>query len=123
MDKNKSALNEVRRLRSIVDASNRRVDELLALVPNKCFSDCTHSEQMRFTNLESALRDSRLATLAWREAKFCKQIQSTLPESERQILRCAPPFDAQAEHENDLRYESRVDYESWQYDGPEEGEE
>ncbi len=43
-----------------------------------------------------------------------------LPESERQILRCAPPFDAQAEHEADLRYESRVDYESWQYDGPEE---
>ncbi len=41
-------------------------------------------------------------------------------ESERQILRCAPPFDAQAEHEADLRYESRVDYESWQYDGPEE---
>ncbi len=34
------------------------------------------------------------------------------PESEREILRCAPPFDAQAEHENDLREESRVDYES-----------
>ncbi len=45
------------------------------------------------------------------------------PESERQILRCAPPFDAQAEHENDLRYESRVDAESWQYDGPAEMEE
>ncbi len=44
------------------------------------------------------------------------------PESERQILRCTPPFDAQAEHEADLRYESRVDYESWQYDGPEEME-
>ncbi len=44
------------------------------------------------------------------------------PESERQILRCAPPFDAQAEHEADLRYESRVDAESWQYDGPEERE-
>ncbi len=41
----------------------------------------------------------------------------TPPESERQILRCAPPFDAQAEHENDLRQESRVDYESWQRDG------
>ncbi len=48
------------------------------------------------------------------------QLNDTPPESERQILRCAPPFDAQAEHENDLRYESRVDYESWQYDGPEE---
>ncbi len=34
------------------------------------------------------------------------------PESDRQILRCAPPFDAQAEHEKDLEYESRVDYES-----------
>ncbi len=42
------------------------------------------------------------------------------PESEREILRCAPPFDAQAEHEADLRYESRVDYESWQCDGPAE---
>lgn len=40
------------------------------------------------------------------------------PESEREILRCAPPFDAQSEHEADLRYESQVDYESWQYDGP-----
>ncbi len=48
------------------------------------------------------------------------QLQDTPPESERQILRCAPPFDAQAEHEKDLEYESRVDYESWQYDGPEE---
>ncbi len=38
------------------------------------------------------------------------------PEAEREILRCAPPFDAQAEHENDLRHESRVDYESWQHD-------
>ncbi len=44
------------------------------------------------------------------------------PESEREILRCAPPFDAQAEHEKDLEYESRVDYESRQYDGPEERE-
>jgi hypothetical protein len=47
------------------------------------------------------------------------QLCDTPPESERQILRCAPSFDAQAEHEKDLRYESRVDYESWQYDGPE----
>ncbi len=46
----------------------------------------------------------------------------TPPENERKILRCAPPFDAQAEHEADLRYESRVDYESWQYDGPAERE-
>ncbi len=50
------------------------------------------------------------------------QLTDTPPESERQILRCAPQFDAQAEHENDLRYESRVDYESWQYDGAEERE-
>ncbi len=42
------------------------------------------------------------------------QLEDTPPESERQILRCAPPFDAQAEHEKDLEYESRVDYESWQ---------
>ncbi len=48
------------------------------------------------------------------------QLADMPPESERQILRCAPPFDAQAEHEADLRYESRVDAESWQYDGPEE---
>ncbi len=26
------------------------------------------------------------------------------------------PFDAQAAHESDLRYESRVDYESWETD-------
>ncbi len=50
------------------------------------------------------------------------QLNDTPPESERQILRCAPPFDAQAEHEADLRYESRVDAESWQYDGPAERE-
>ncbi len=50
------------------------------------------------------------------------QLNDTPPESERQILRCAPPFDAQAEHEADLRYESRIDYESWQYDGPAERE-
>ncbi len=50
------------------------------------------------------------------------QLTDTPPESERQILRCAPPFDAQAEHEADLRYESRVDAESWQYDGPTERE-
>ncbi len=45
------------------------------------------------------------------------QLTDTPPESERQILRCAPPVDAQAEHEADLRYESLVDAESWQYDG------
>jgi hypothetical protein len=50
------------------------------------------------------------------------RLTDTPPESERQILRCAPPFDAQAEHEADLRHESRVDYESWQYDGPAERE-
>ncbi len=50
------------------------------------------------------------------------QLNDTPPESERQILRCASLFDAQAEHEADLRYESRVDAESWQYDGPAERE-
>jgi len=45
------------------------------------------------------------------------QLTDTPPESERQILRCAPPFDAQSEHEKDLEYESRVDYESLQRDG------
>ncbi len=50
------------------------------------------------------------------------QLCYTPPESERQILRCAPQFDAQAEHEADLRYESRVDAESWQYDGHAERE-
>ncbi len=50
------------------------------------------------------------------------QLTDTPPERERQILRCAPPFDAQSEHEKDLEYESRVDYESWQYDGPAEME-
>ncbi len=50
------------------------------------------------------------------------QLNDTPPESERQILRCAPAFDEKAEHEADLRYESRVDYESWQYDGPAEME-
>ncbi len=44
------------------------------------------------------------------------QLCDTPPESERQILRCAPPFDAQVEHEKDLEYESRVDYESWMID-------
>jgi hypothetical protein len=46
---------------------------------------------------------------------FPLQLKDTPPESERQILRCAPPFDAQAEHEADLRYESRVDAESWNH--------
>ncbi len=49
------------------------------------------------------------------------QLADTPPESER-ILRCAPLFDAQSEHEKDLEYESRVDAESWQYDGPAERE-
>ncbi len=31
-------------------------------------------------------------------------------------------FDEKREHEKDLEYESRVDYESWQYDGPAERE-
>jgi hypothetical protein len=62
-------------LRAIVNASNKRVDELLALVPNKRFSDCSPAEQMRFTNLELALTDSRIATRNWREAKFSSQIR------------------------------------------------
>ncbi len=57
-----------------------------------------------------------------KQCGFPLQLKDTPPESEREILRCAPPFDAKAEHENDLRYESRVDYESWQYDGPAERE-
>jgi hypothetical protein len=40
------------------------------------------------------------------------QLTDTPPESERQILRGAPPFDAQAEREKDLEHESRVDYDS-----------
>ncbi len=31
-----------------------------------------------------------------------------------------PTFDAQAEHEKDLEYESRVDYASWETDGRED---
>ncbi len=49
------------------------------------------------------------------------QLTDTPPESERQILRCAPPFDAQAEHIKDLEYESRVDYASWYFNQPEDG--
>ncbi len=58
------------------------------------------------------------------KSKAQPQLPSVLQsaESERQILRCAPPFDAQAEHEADLAYESRVDAESWVYDGPAERE-
>ncbi len=37
-------------------------------------------------------------------------------ENERRILRNSSPFDAQAEHEKDLEYESRVDYASWETD-------
>ncbi len=44
------------------------------------------------------------------------------PESEREILRCAPPFDAEEEHKRDLEYESRVDYESWQHGVMEEND-
>jgi hypothetical protein len=56
--------------------------------------------------------------------RYLLQLTDTPPESERQILRCAPPFNAQAEHEADLRYESRVDFESWNHDDErdEEGE-
>ncbi len=54
-----------------------------------------------------------------KQCGFPLQLKDTPPESERQILRFAPPFDAQAEHIKDLEYESRVDAESWVYDGPE----
>ncbi len=47
------------------------------------------------------------------------QIQDR-PENKREILRCAPPFDAQAEHEKDLEYESRVDYASWETESEQE---
>ncbi len=33
-----------------------------------------------------------------------------------------PKTDEQRERDNDLEYESRVDYESWQYDDEREGE-
>lgn len=66
-------------------------------------------------------RQEDIARMEAAQQRFGRlQLCDTPPESERQILRCAPPFDAQAEHEADLRYESRVDYESWQYDGPAE---
>ncbi len=56
------------------------------------------------------------------DAETLRALQFALdrPESEREILRCAPPFDAQAEHEKDLEYESRVDYASWETDGQED---
>ncbi len=47
---------------------------------------------------------------------FPLQLTDTPPESERQILRCAPPFDAQAEHENDLRWESIMTESEADYD-------
>ncbi len=83
--------------------------------------------QQRFSD-EETLRALKFALdpfpslLQSAENEHRLQLCDTPPESERQILRCAPPFDAQAEHENDLRYESRVDAESWQHDGPAERE-
>ncbi len=47
---------------------------------------------------------------------FPLQLTDTPPESERQILRCAPPFYAQAEHENDLRQESIMTESEADYD-------
>ncbi len=41
-------------------------------------------------------------------------------ETLRALQFALAPFDAQAEHENDLRYESRIDYESWATDKPED---
>ncbi len=72
--------------------------------------------QQRFGRLQ--LKDREPSTV---EALGCLTVKE-VDERERQILRCAPPFDAQAEHEKDLEYESRVDYESWQYDGPEQAD-
>ncbi len=58
-----------------------------------------------------------------RDAETLRALQfalAPLPESERQILRCAPLFDAQAEHEKDLEHESRVDYASWETESEQE---
>ncbi len=89
--------------------------------------------QQRFRHLQLCYRETHVQKFdreigldqssadSWRK-RWEAELKDIPPESERQILRCAPPFDAQAEHEADLRYESRVDYESWQYDGPEERE-
>ncbi len=63
-----------------------------------------------------------IARMEEMQQRFGRLQLTDRPESERQILRCAPPFDADEEHKRDLEYESRVDYESWQYDGPEERE-
>ncbi len=41
-------------------------------------------------------------------------------ENERRLQLEDQKFDAQAEHEKDLEYESRVDYASWEYDAPDE---
>ncbi len=72
------------------------------------------------TQIDKQAREDAETLRALQFALNPLQLCDTPPESERQILRCAPPFDAQAEHEADLRYESRVDYESWLTDQPED---
>ncbi len=67
------------------------------------------------------------STWNWLPPKFESILQSAEndrrdAETLRALQFALAPFDAQAEHEADLRYESRVDYESWQYDGPAEME-
>lgn len=46
-------------------------DELLKLVPNKRYQDCTPSEQMRFNNLEAAMQENRAAV---REARTMARV-------------------------------------------------
>ncbi len=96
--------------------------EVEALCPN-CGFDQDQAAPMNCLSCGWPLSADIIARMEAMQQRFGRlQLCDTPPESERQILRCAPPFDAEAEHEADLRYESRVDYESWQYDGPEERE-
>lgn len=51
-----------------VIATRTECDRLLALIPNKRFSDCAPAEQARFTELEAALQAHRAAVRAARKA-------------------------------------------------------
>jgi len=44
-----------------VIATRNRVDELLKLVPDKCYSGCTPSEKSRFHEFSAALEMHRVA--------------------------------------------------------------
>ena len=50
-----------------VIASNKRMAALLALVPVKCYADCTPAEQMRFNNLSAELQAGRVLCRKLRE--------------------------------------------------------